>query len=102
MKPIAIISLLLAAHSAASPTDEGTSITLGTYDPMMDMEFVIDMPSCIDKRQSPLFDGVSRNWQKKSPFKTENLEPTLKWPGAKRLQVWFGPYKLKALNVSHH
>ena len=58
------------------------------------------MQCCTDKRQNDVFDGFSGNWQTKAPFKTESLEPTVKWPGIKRIQVWFGPYQLKALNVS--
>jgi hypothetical protein len=34
------------------------------------------------------------------PFKIEQLPPAVKRPGAKRARVWYGPFKLKAANVS--
>jgi hypothetical protein len=56
----------------------------------------------VERRQlGGLLGGLGAKLPNQKSYKIEtNFQPNIKREGVKRLRLWYGPYKIKALNVS--
>jgi hypothetical protein len=56
----------------------------------------------VEKRQlGEILNGLGAKLPNQKTFKTEtDFQPSIKRDGVKRLRLWYGPYKIKALNVN--